>query len=501
MYKVLLVDDEDIEREAMAAIIPWEQVGMELTDMAWNGIEGLEKIEAHEPDIVITDIKMPVMDGIELIRRAQNRYPHMAFVVLSGYGDYEYTSKAMELGIRHYILKPCDEGKIVEVLTNVKNELAARQEKEKSEKELKHNFQRMLPHLKEQILYELLTKKELSLSDQVLLREFTKNLEDDFILLSVRSPVEFDQLDRFSLTNIMTELMGEAQIYASAALRKEVVYLIPARLAPDLPQLMKKVHEVYRTYKNVKICSAVSNNGKIADSYELYCQIQELFYFGGLEANKEILRYGMYQEESETVSMLIDYAGIRKAKSYEELIFEVYCAQVKMELEELSQERMREIYGFALKILFGDENWTFEGCGGIWEVLEAVVDCCASQMNLQMPETKDGERLKTVFFAIYENIRNPDLSLQYLAADVLFMNEDYFGRFFNRYMKEKYSAYLVRTRIQLAQRILTYYPDIKIADLAEQTGYPPDGQYLSKVFKKQTGVLLSDYRKSVKGEQ
>ena len=119
MNKVLLVDDEDIEREAMAEIIPWKKLDMELVDMAWNGIEGLEKIRMHIPDIVITDIKMPVMDGIQLIRNTKELYPDILFVVLSGYGEYEYTSRAMELGIRHYILKPCDEEKIVEVLLGV----------------------------------------------------------------------------------------------------------------------------------------------------------------------------------------------------------------------------------------------------------------------------------------------------------------------------------------------------------------------------------------------
>ena len=70
MNKVLLVDDEDIEREAMAEIIPWKKLDMELVDMAWNGIEGLEKIRMHIPDIVITDIKMPVMNGLEWTARS-----------------------------------------------------------------------------------------------------------------------------------------------------------------------------------------------------------------------------------------------------------------------------------------------------------------------------------------------------------------------------------------------------------------------------------------------
>lgn len=131
MIKVLLVDDEDIEREAMAEIIPWENLDMELVDMAWNGIEGLEKIRTHQPDIVITDIKMPVMDGIQLIGKTKELYPDMLFVVLSGYGEYEYTSRAMELGIRHYILKPCDEEKIVEVLRGSRRSWLSRSAGEK----------------------------------------------------------------------------------------------------------------------------------------------------------------------------------------------------------------------------------------------------------------------------------------------------------------------------------------------------------------------------------
>lgn len=501
MYKVLLVDDEDIEREAMAAIIPWDKVDMELVDMAWNGIEGLEKVRQHAPDIVITDIKMPVMDGIELIRRAQGLCPDMAFVVLSGYGDYEYTSKAMALGIRHYILKPCDEDKIVEVLLNVKNDLAARKEKQKNEQEMRSSLQRMLPHLKEQILYELLTKKELSLSDQVLLNDFTKNLVDDFILLSVRSPVEFDQLDRFTLTNILAELMGKEQIYASTTFRNEVVYLIPAAVAVDIATLIRETHRVYFAYKDVELRSAVSRNGTISESYQLYCQIQELFYFNENEKNREFFMYEMYRDESETLSMIVNYAGIRQSKRYEELLFEVYSSYAKMELQKIPMSGMWEIFNFALKILFGEEMADLKPCEGVWELLESMVEQCAGQMNLQMPETKDGERLKIIFYAIYRNIRNSDLSLQYLASEVLFMNEDYFGRFFARYMNEKYSAFLIRIRIMLAKRLLVCFPDMKLSDLAEQTGYPADGQYFSKVFKKQTGILLSDYRKAVKNQE
>lgn len=77
---------------------------MKVAGTARNGAEGLEKIAKYKPDLAIVDIKMPVMNGIEMIRKAKEQYPDMTFVVLSGYGDYEFTSQAMDLGVRHYPL-------------------------------------------------------------------------------------------------------------------------------------------------------------------------------------------------------------------------------------------------------------------------------------------------------------------------------------------------------------------------------------------------------------
>lgn len=104
MHTLLIVDDEEIKREGMAQFIPWDTYKIKVAGTARNGAEGLEKIAKYKPYLAIVDIKMPVMNGIEMIRKAKEQYPDMTFVVLSGYGDYEFTSQAMELGVRHYPL-------------------------------------------------------------------------------------------------------------------------------------------------------------------------------------------------------------------------------------------------------------------------------------------------------------------------------------------------------------------------------------------------------------
>lgn len=494
MIKVLLVDDEDIEREAMADIIPWKKLDMELIDMAWNGIEGLEKIRMHVPDIVITDIKMPVMDGIQLIRNTKELFPDIIFVVLSGYGEYEYTSRAMELGIRHYILKPCDEEKIVDVLQRVKKELAELENRKKYEQEYKSTFDRMLPRVKEQILGILITKKEISRSDEILLEKFMEDVKNSFVLLGIQSTQELDQLDQFALTNILTELLGVENVYMSTSIKNEMIYLIPEEMAENLRPLILKVHKEYGKYKPMKLRSAISKAGSMEEVSTLYSQLQELFFLGDLEGNMEFISFDLLGGVKENSIMVLDYDRIRAAKDYAEVIFEIYISFVKMEMQGFSKNRITDSFRFFLKVFCEKENVDLKE-ENTWEFLEGVIDQCANYLNVSIPDTKDGCRIKHILYGIYQNIKNPDLSLQYLAKEVLYMNEDYFGRFFYRYTNEKYSSFLVRIRVELSKRLMAFDPDIKISELAEQIGYPADGQYFAKVFKKNTGVVPSEYRK------
>ena len=492
MIKVLLVDDEDIEREAMAEIIPWKKLDMELVDMAWNGIEGLEKIRMYIPDIVITDIKMPVMDGIQLIRNTKELYPDILFVVLSGYGEYGYTSRAMELGIRHYILKPCDEEKIVEVLQGVKKELAELENKRKSEQEYRSTFYQMLPRVKEQILGILITQKEVSKADKILLEKFMEDTRNSFALLGIRSPQELDQLDQFVLTNILTELLGVENIYMSTSTKDEMIYLIPEEIVENLRPLIIKVHKEYGKYKQTGLRSAISRTGGIEEVSSLYSQLQELFFLGDSEGRMEFISFDFLKKDNSV--MILDYDRIREAKDYAEVMFEIYTSFAKMEMRGFSKNRIADSFRFFLKIFCEKEECEAKD-GDIWELLEIVTEECAAYLKLSLPDTKDGNRMKHILYSIYQNIKNPDLSLQYLAKEVLFINEDYFGRFFYRYTNEKYSSFLVRVRVNQAKRLLEFNPDIRISELAEQNGYPADGQYFAKVFKKNTGMVPSEYRK------
>lgn len=122
MLKLLIADDERIIRETISSLIDWKSLGVELAGVCSNGLEAYDMIIDESPDIVLTDIKMPGMNGLELIRNIAEINPDTRFIILSGYGEFEYAKEAMKFGVRHYILKPCNEKQISDSIKAVSRE-------------------------------------------------------------------------------------------------------------------------------------------------------------------------------------------------------------------------------------------------------------------------------------------------------------------------------------------------------------------------------------------
>jgi two-component system, response regulator YesN len=130
LHKLLIVDDEYFIRYGLEHTVEWEEYGIELVGSVKNGIEALEYIKKYEPDIVITDIKMPEMDGVELIRQIRKQFTGIKVIVISGYDDFEYVKESLVYGVENYILKPINEDELSGTLVNVVDKI----ENEESEK-------------------------------------------------------------------------------------------------------------------------------------------------------------------------------------------------------------------------------------------------------------------------------------------------------------------------------------------------------------------------------
>ena len=124
MLKVLLVDDEPLAIEGMKNIIKWEKIGYNICGVAEDGEEAISIIRKTKPDVVVTDIRMPVLDGLELISLVKKRIDsNIKFIILSGYSEFEYAKKAMEFGVKHYLLKPVFEEEMQQVLLELYTEI------------------------------------------------------------------------------------------------------------------------------------------------------------------------------------------------------------------------------------------------------------------------------------------------------------------------------------------------------------------------------------------
>ena len=138
MYRVVLVDDERLIVKGLSTVVPWEELGCCVAGVAYDGVSGLSLIRRLQPDIVLTDIRMPNMDGLTMLAALHSEYPRMQMSVLTAYRDFEYARQAIHIGVCRYLLKPSNMNEIREAILLMKSRLDAmpaeddRQEAEES---------------------------------------------------------------------------------------------------------------------------------------------------------------------------------------------------------------------------------------------------------------------------------------------------------------------------------------------------------------------------------
>lgn len=137
MFTVILIDDERIIREGLRKMIPWKDLGCEIVAEAEDGIEGLEMIKEHVPDIIISDIRMPRQDGLDMIEKMRDLNQNSKIIILTGYREFEYAQKAIELGVMKLLLKPSKIDKIKEVVEKAVKELKTESKEKKEYKKIK----------------------------------------------------------------------------------------------------------------------------------------------------------------------------------------------------------------------------------------------------------------------------------------------------------------------------------------------------------------------------
>ncbi len=513
MYKVMLVDDEKIILDGISQMIDWASLETQLIGTASNGVDAFEKVKELQPDIVVSDIRMPGMDGLELVAAVHRSYPSIRFVLLSGFGEFDYASRAMQYGVKHYLLKPTNENKIAEALKEIVTELETDQQRERFVSTIKQGLQKAIPHVKQQVLKEFVTNKTYGSRDWDYYRElFQFEFESPvrLLLFQLEGAVEFEHL--FAIKNIAEDLLDTTLL--STTIGDHVLVLVEDTL--ELSELYRRIHDIRDTflrYYKLDATIALSEPDGITQARSLYQEtLQSLnyrFYLGegGLITRKDTgargpeatghfdfeeekltmpVQSGHREEAEQALSQLMDELMRAKLDIH---VTKTYVIQQFVSLLRLGDPQQINRYYGRLSELVGMNTLQ-----AIQELLENTVREIV-QYHYERNVVKHTSIVRKVIDIVNEQLGNSELSLNQVAGEMLYMNADYLGKLFKKETGEKFSNYVVKARVKKATELWAANPEIKIFEMAEMLGFGDNPQYFSQVFKKQMGCTPSEYAK------
>ncbi|RCW67014.1 response regulator transcription factor [Saliterribacillus persicus] len=510
MYKVLLVDDERIILEGISAIVNWNELDVELSGTARNGIEAFSFIQDNKPDIVITDITMPGLDGIGLVAKASEAYPDIKWIFISGFSEFEYAQQAMRFGVRHYLLKPCNETAISEAVTEIVSELR----EEENEAQYLENIELEVTKVtdeekiylfKQLLLYKQVPKSLVENLKEALSDEIDSSAACRFFIAYVEDDLSYEEMENMEL-NLQKCLSGYNKI--STILENRIVFLVESNDDELLRKSLYNCHSQINTV-NRRITSLLSHRIDFLElgkdtSLLMKFDDQRFYYDAGTFIDSE--QWIGYQtnllEENlvdvENLSFSIKTGEIEKAF----LQFSKMTDQLK---KDSIDPRIAKSYFVQLYLLlvskvvkdYNDDRFKsieyIDQCARLSEIesffhylLEDLFEKRQSQSNKY---SKVVEQMKE---AVIDNLSNPSLSLQWVANEYLYMNADYLGKLFKKETGQRFSNYVTNERINKAVQIIEREQDIKVFELAERLGFGANPQYFSQIFKRLKGCTPSD---------
>ena len=325
--------------------------------------------------------------------------------------------------------------------------------------------------------------------------------KDCVSLLGFRNPAaRFDALEQFVIENVLSELYGGENILMETAINKDVLFLIGERDIEKVEKSVERIREEFSRVNGQAIQVALSDTGAIEHVSALYTQVRELFQIGSPSDDAALLypeRLSGFEGHSAEFFRL---DKMKAAKDYADILFEVYLGFMKMNLRGVEAEQKKRICGLVYQVSCEEKEddieraFDWDGISSDDDTLMRTLSVLIAGLgDIDLDSGKEQIRMKNILQAVYSNIRNTDLSIRYLAREVLFMNEEHFGRVFVRSWDKKFSTWLREVRIGLAKEILSYAPETRVSALAELVGYSPDGQYFSKAFRKETDMTPTEY--------
>lgn len=527
MYTLLIADDEPLIRNGVKNIIDWESLGFSEIFLAEDGKEALEIVRGHKVDLVLTDIAMPFMDGLELSEALKKEFPEVHVVILTGYEDFEYAQQAVDLGVKNYILKPVGAETLYNKMTQICEKLHLENTKKQYISSMKSQLRQSLPVLQEQMLNRIVCNPG-DYVEQYLKR--CKGMEIElgqgpFEVAAMdmdlnQLPVEDLDLYLFAAKNITRECLGQEHYLLEDGRDRLVILFRCCFLGEDAHDIIYQTlcviqKAIYNTIKIRATCAAgteVLRADELNVSYKsarkaLECKyslgtdnvydigdldyLQKSFYYPKKEAKNLLnsIKIGSEEEIRQAVrgilsagSMGKPLSGINIKMNYIEAVTSLL--RELSELKEVSEEIWNAGFSYyqAVNRLANQEEME----------RNLFAFSCRIRNELKSLQTNSSKQvIEKVKGFVERNYREAELTLS-AAADFACVSTGYLSGLFKKETGTNFVKYLTDVRMEKSMELLRT-TDMKTYEIAYETGFA-NPHYFSISFKKYTGMSPSEFR-------
>src|SRR5690625_262845 len=511
MNRIVIVDDEQFVRKGIIALVDWEKINYQVVGEASNGEDALDLILEEKPDVVLTDIRMPVFDGLQLIQKIKElaiRVPK--FIIISGYNDFEYAQKAVRLGVTDFILKPVDKDEIEKTFVDLTPVI----ERERLEERANQRF--INYSLYQRVLLEdgEPTSQELAL----LTEDIDKR--NGYLIVDIRQDPIMDKADEL-LNRAVVDFLGDQSVFIHPLENGDFGIVLQEKHLPqqinELPWLLSRLksHLEKELDQKVFLFAGEVNSGLdgLKRSFKTAVKASERRY---IQLDDQPLIYNEELEKHHSENKPLDFQLVTKLM---EKIEENKTKAIKEQIEEwvdevqsmgVSTDSVKVfLFHFEKKVeatiyQLSDDDQEIE-LDSLVLAYEQKLTLNELQKELERYALEAGKILcklsKEMFNGeIYRVKRyinrnyNENLTLKKIAAK-FYMNPVYLGQLFKKTYGIYFKDYLLNVRIEKAKQMLRQ-TDMRIYEVAEKVGFgSPD--YFVTQFEKTEGSTPSKYRQRI----
>ncbi|PWW07295.1 two-component system response regulator YesN [Paenibacillus cellulosilyticus] len=533
MYKLMIVDDELLMRIGIRSLLEWEEHGFQLVGEAENGKEALEIALETFPDLIITDIKMPLMDGLALIREISKRLPSCKYVILSNYDEIDYVKEALRLGALDYLIKSeISPATLTELLTRIRGKLLSEVSSRDNLFSAPLHYTQSLTHLKENFFKDLISglpigEEAADRAEQLQVRLKPQQLAiikckiDQFELVKKKYKEQDEKLLRFSILNVMEEVIPSRQsIEIIVESSSEYLVIRNVRLADeelwrkDIEKLCGKILGSMKDFMNLSFSVGVSTvvpdllalkrgywEADAAWRHRFFLGTGRIHFFDntmkGCERTSNLytlnrdreyeFRHVLERNSSDQLSKLLDAfrKELEDVRADENAIRKAYLLVLELVNSQFAQASR------ALLLSEGKTPYDAASTAETWNDLHELVLDYALQCLQTNGLSKEKLTYADMAVDIIHQYYAEDITLQSVASQIN-VNPSYLSRVFKQEKNENFVSYLTRIRIERAKSYLENRT-LRVYEVADKVGYH-NYTYFSKIFKKIVGVSPEEYR-------